>query len=228
MSGVLRADTITDGIAVREGDPWNSDRTAHFLAAGSSVTYDLGAPTPIAAVWIEADGNDGYALSVSTDGANFAPLWVATSGALGGQRARFTSELSATARYVRVQPVSGDGSFAVAELQLFGRVPAKFPPLVRVRSSLPLVQRVRDQIVLGALALTMLVLLSWQRAPRLWLALLAVWPLFCVLELALLLREAGPLSAHEVSLARAALAALTLAALLRETVSGRFAAHRRI
>ena len=68
-AGVLDVERMTDGVASREGDNWESDLTARVLSSGSSAVFDLGAERPIRCVLVQGDDNDTYHLAGSLDGA---------------------------------------------------------------------------------------------------------------------------------------------------------------
>src|SRR5262249_34126893 len=137
-AGVTFAERLTDGVASRAGDPWTSPLTAVFHSTSAFAVWDLGEPRPIAAVWLQGDHNDSYEVSTSPDGDTWTPLWTAQPVSAGGMRARWASGLSQTARFVRVRPVAGDGSYSLSELQIFSETPTPFPPDVPERRGAPI------------------------------------------------------------------------------------------
>ena len=60
---------ITDGAIGPEGTQWDAPVGVVLDTGAGSVTYDLGEPTPISAVYIQADANDTYKIMGSLDGA---------------------------------------------------------------------------------------------------------------------------------------------------------------
>jgi hypothetical protein len=148
-----RVEELTDGRKGREGDSWKSLATVPLAGRDTYVVYDLGKPTALAAAWLQGDNNDTYELEGSTDGEHFEPIWLAPVVHQPGLRTRSTTDLHATARYVRLHPKSGDGFFGVTELELFSTVPAGFPGKVPEVRSGSLDAHFRDATVLFGLAL---------------------------------------------------------------------------
>jgi len=59
---------LTDSGVGPEGASWDSSVGVVLLSNAGSVTYDLGRQTDLAAVFVQADANDTYAVLGSTDG----------------------------------------------------------------------------------------------------------------------------------------------------------------
>jgi hypothetical protein len=89
---------LTDGIAAVPGDSWRTDLTAVLAAPGAFVTWDLGGETPVRCALVDADGDDTYALAISSDGQTFAPLWTATPDEDAGQQLRAGRDLRGAGR----------------------------------------------------------------------------------------------------------------------------------
>lgn len=115
--GDPRIARITDGDVVTEGGQWDAPQ-ALVLVGEAVLTYDLGAEYPLRTLLLQADGNDSYRLQGSRDGLDFQPLWDVAPVAGHGQRLRAVGNLQTAAlRYLQLQPLGGDGAYAVTELQ---------------------------------------------------------------------------------------------------------------
>ena len=129
---------VTDGAVVAEGAVWDGPPMLK-LQAGGSVTYDLGRPQSIGAVYLEADANDTYTISGSPDGSpgTFKVLTVVANVVQRGpgMRARAVAVPAATVRYLRLGDAVGDGAFSIAELAVFCAPPSPFPPAFRTVES---------------------------------------------------------------------------------------------
>src|SRR4029450_11108440 len=117
---VYKPDRVTDGIAAREGDPADVTLSAVFSPETGSVVYDLGAPTPIRALVLQADADDGYRIDGSDDAARWVPIWEA--GPVADAQGMVTRSYTVPAgehRYLRLTANPGHGVLALAELQAF-------------------------------------------------------------------------------------------------------------
>ena len=129
---------LTDGTVDAEGAEWDAPTTVTMSGSGS-VTYDLGAPTPVSSLFIQADGNDVYRVSGSLERApeSFRALAelpnVRDRG--HGLRSRTVAFVPVTVRYLRVSEGPGDGAFSMAELAAYCHAPAPFPPAFKLVSS---------------------------------------------------------------------------------------------
>ena len=172
---VSDAARITDGRVPDEGTPWRSDETAVARGGGAFVQFDLGAPKRIRAVWLQADHNDAYVLSASSDGREFVSVWTARPTPPGGLRARFGRDLDVRARFVRISPEGGDRAYSVSELRLYHEPPRLWPPRIeRVQPHLPNAA-LRVQIGWTVLAWILVLVLASPRVP-LWAFLLGALP----------------------------------------------------
>lgn len=208
-----RVDQLTDGRRGREGDSWKSLATVPLAGRDTYVVYDLGKPTPIAGAWLQGDNNDTYEVEGSLDGEHFETLWAAPVVHQAGLRTRSTTDLHATARYVRLHPKSGDGFFGVTELELFSSVPAEFPGNVPEVRSGSLDQHFRDATVLFGLSLMAPLLLYRGAKPSLVVLALLVAGIG-IFNFVLAYLDALPIDPREVSLVRGTVglaAALTVA-----------------
>jgi len=227
--GVRHAQSLTDGFAAPDGEDWESDLGARFDDEESSVTYDLGAEVPIRAIWFQADHNDHYRFMVSRDGTVFERLWDPPLVKAQGLQPRSKQSLEASARYVRVEPMRGDGRYAITELAVYSEPPATFPPEVKRRRGAPLEVVVRTKVILAAAAFVLCLLLAYRGAPWWWVAGAALLPLGAMLDAVLVMWRAWPLDQRQVSIVRAAAAAVAAAAIAREAFApARYLAHRAV
>lgn len=125
---------VTDGAAVPDGAVWDGPPMIR-LDAGGSLTYDLGRPQAISAVYLQGDANDTYTLSGSPDGTpgTFKVLTVIANvvDRGPGMRARAVQIPSSSVRYLKVGDAVGDGAYSISELAVFCAPPTPFPPAFR-------------------------------------------------------------------------------------------------
>ncbi len=123
---------LTDEAVVPEGAAWDSGPAMILDKPASSVTFDLGEPTIVTALVVQADANDSYVVWGSRDGNTYQELGHVPVVPDHGLRTR-TLELSGiTARYLRVGGGSGDGFFSLSEVAAYCQKPSPFPPRLRV------------------------------------------------------------------------------------------------
>ena len=115
MTYTNHGERITDGVSAGPGAPWNSSLTS-AISAGGGVEWDLGRIEPLARAWLQADDNDGYALSASTDRRHWTTVWEAPPVDAVGLQVRSSASLAGEARYLRLEPRGGDNAYSVAEL----------------------------------------------------------------------------------------------------------------
>src|SRR5690349_5669202 len=60
-------DLVTDGAVGTEGSVWDAPVAVVLERTSSALTYDLGQPRTIGAVYVQADANDTYEVSGSLD-----------------------------------------------------------------------------------------------------------------------------------------------------------------
>ncbi|MEO8212105.1 MAG: discoidin domain-containing protein [Myxococcales bacterium] len=129
------AGLITDGSVAPEGAQWDAPVGVVLETGASSVTYDLGQPTPITGLYLQADANDTYKVQGSPDGTPGSfKLVVEIENASDrghGLRGRSVKIPAMTVRYLRVGEGVGDGFFSIAEFAVFCQVPSPFPPAMR-------------------------------------------------------------------------------------------------
>lgn len=129
-----------DGAGVKEGSPWRWTHGIRFLTAGGSLTFDLGAETPIAAALVQADAWNGFSLQVSDDGKAFREIWaVPVTGPNDGrgQRTRSTLLSDVRARFVRIGEATGTGFRTLSEVQIFCDIPDAWPASLPVLADPP-------------------------------------------------------------------------------------------
>lgn len=116
--GAANVARMTDGRAPIDGDHWDSPHTS-VLAAGGEVVWDLSTPRHIGALRLQADNNDAYAITASTDGEHFTAAWVARPVGIPGMQTRTSEPLDVVARYLRLTASGGDNLFSVGELEAY-------------------------------------------------------------------------------------------------------------
>ncbi len=110
---------VTDGQAPFDGAPWDS-ASASRLSRGAVVEWDLGQELELRGAAVQADNNDDYVLSVSSDGVAWREAWRSGTIDAPGLQTRSTRRLDTRARYVRLEAHGGDGNYSVSELELLG------------------------------------------------------------------------------------------------------------
>jgi hypothetical protein len=227
--GVSRAEALTDGVAALAGDDWETDLTAQFDGREPSVTYDLGSIVPVRAIWFQGDHNDDYRFMISEDGAVFEKLWDAPRIKAGGLWDRSSAALQGVGRYLRLEPMRGDGRYAVTELSVWQDVPSSFPPEVTRRRGTSLEVMVRTAVLIFAAAAMLCMLLAHRGAPWWWLGACVLLPLLAGVDAVQAIVRAWPVEQRQVSMVRAACAAIAAVAVLREAFSpARFPPQRAI
>jgi hypothetical protein len=169
---------LRDDAVAAEGGRWSAARGAEFLSAAASLTYDLGADTPIAAAFVQGDAYATFSLQVSDDGRHFREIWIAPMArhAGQGQRLRYSSFFDVHGRYVRFGEPTGPGSHTASEVQIFRALPIVWPPALTVLEPLkpvppaprPWYRLARDQynVAKMGLALAGAWLVAWGVALR--------------------------------------------------------------
>jgi hypothetical protein len=227
IDGARNPDALTDGVQAPKGHGWNTELSAILTSRSGFIEFDLGSPKPIDSAYLQGDNNDTYVLSASDDGKAFREIWVAPPDDKPGMRQRWTSGLGTRARYLRLTARGGDGSYAITELQVFSVKPKPFPPRVPAREGTVAPARLRNALLMFAMALAAFAAFAYRGARWYWLAGLAVLPVAGGFMLFDALRLAWPVDGREFSLLRACVSAAALAALVRERVfPERYPAHR--
>jgi hypothetical protein len=216
-SGVSSPERLSDGKVPTIGSAWNTNRTAIFSSRHAYVDYDLGSESSIGSIGLLGDNNDVYRVLASDDGKNYRTIWEATAVAGAGLRWRTVNRLEAKARYLRLQPQGGDASLSVAEFVVFSDAGASLPPRLNEVSALESSLVFRSTLLVFATMLILLVGLSWQGGPLVWLGLLvagAGWAGFTWFQVFV---GEFPFEMREVSLTRAVSALLAAAVVARAT-----------
>ena len=127
---------VTDGAIGPEGTQWDAPVGVTFDTAAGSLTYDLGEPTPVAGVYLQADANDTYKIMGSLDGTPGSyKLLVEIDNASDrghGLRGRSMQFAPVTVRYVRAGEGVGDGFYSISEFSAYCQPPYPFPPSMKV------------------------------------------------------------------------------------------------
>ncbi|HET8937173.1 MAG TPA: discoidin domain-containing protein [Polyangiales bacterium] len=211
--GVLRASGLSDGKIVRDGDSWKTRMSAMFADCDAYAVFDLASPQPIAGVWLQGDNDDTYRIEISLDDKTYERLWDAPSVRHAGMQPRTQRGLHATARFIRIRPLNGDGNFAITELQLSSDPQAELP-VAQLTAARSLDQRMRDHIVLFGLAFVCLLLLP-ARAGRVLQLIAAVVAGAGLWQLGRGVWDAWPVDQQALSLLRGTLAFIGAVAVAR-------------
>ncbi|HEY6559757.1 MAG TPA: hypothetical protein VI072_20885 [Polyangiaceae bacterium] len=219
---VARAKYLTNGVAASPVDALETTETTQFYAESAHVTYDLGQPRTIRAVWLQAEARGRFAVSTSDDGVHFQAPWVSEpDSAAQGLQPRFARNLALKGRYLRVSHALNTTPISLGELQAFSDVPAVFPPVVPVRTGVPLADHFRNKVLLLGLCAMLFLLLVHRDLSRLWVLLLTAIPAVGVWGCSEAWFVAWPVSGLEVALVRAVVAAVAAVAVAREAFAPR-------
>ena len=127
---------VTDGAVVQDGATWDGPAAVKLEGGSASITYDLGKPTAVSAIHLQADANDSYRISGSLDGRSGTfKLLVEAANVVErghGMRSRSLQFAPVTVRYLRVGEADGDGAFSISELAAYCKAPTPFPPGFKV------------------------------------------------------------------------------------------------
>jgi spermidine synthase len=138
------AAVVTDGVVARDGTDWD-DASAVVLEAGGSITFDLGQPRAVSALFLQADANDRYPVSGSLVGTpgSFEPIaeFAAASNRGHGLQPRTLTIAPVSVRFVRIGGSGGDGFYSISEFSIHCRAPEPFPPLLTAANQSSGIQR---------------------------------------------------------------------------------------
>ncbi len=127
---------VTDGAIGPEGTQWDAPVGVILDTGAGSLTYDLGEPTPVSAVYLQADANDTYKIMGSLDGSPGSYKLLVeidnVSDRGHGLRGRSMQFPPVTVRYLRAGEGIGDGFFSVSEFSAYCQAPYPFPPPMKV------------------------------------------------------------------------------------------------
>jgi hypothetical protein len=222
--GVPAPQVLTDGQVPFDGDAWDSP-SASRLARNGLLEWDLGREVEVRAAAIQADNNDDYVFSVSSDGVAWQEAWRSGTIDAPGLQTRSTGRLSTRARYVRVTAVGGDGNYSIAEVELFG---ASTSGSVLLRARWVPRHPLEQAFTLWLLGLTALLAFASARLPKVSLVVLALVGLGATGWVVFSVTPSTPAATSHLPWIRATVALLAAAAVLREQLwRGRWPASER-
>jgi hypothetical protein len=132
---------VTDEAVGPEGAQWDAPVGVTFETPAGSLTYDLGSPTVVSAIVVQADANDDYKVLGSLDGTpdSFRPLTTVENVLQVGHglRTRALRINPTMVRFLRIGEPVGDNYYSISEFEAFCQVPATFPPKLRVVDAPP-------------------------------------------------------------------------------------------
>ena len=177
-----QAAVVTDDEIARAGTAWD-DPSALIIEPGGSLTFDLGEPRRVSALFLQADANDTYRVRGSLTGAPGSFELIAdfpdVSSQGHGLRPRTLQIDPVSVRFVRLGEAQGDGFFSISELSVHCRAPTPFPPLVKTAGAGAAIPRpepqavsdtpgryVKGALITGACVLGLIGGLSLLRSPR--------------------------------------------------------------
>lgn len=226
--GLAQPMRLTDGAAAPNADHWDSQLTTRIEGSEAFAVYDLGKSTAIDSLFLQGDANDDYFVEASEDGKEFTRIWSASPkpGAVGMQD-RSIKGLNAHGRFLRISAAGGDHKYSLSELQAFASTPDSFPPkVVRKRGQRADIGLRTDVITFG-LALALLAILTYRRAPWWWLALTFAPALATGWIAVRSVLEVMPPDQRTVSLVRGMIGVVGALAIAREAFAPkRLPAHR--
>ena len=133
--GANNVSRITDGVAVVEGDPWNSKFASILNNEQTELVFDLGETTQIDALYLQGDNNDTMQVSVSDDDASYRQVWKVLTARGQGMRSRAADSLGATGRYLKISQPRGDSAYSISEFQAFCKKPDPWPPSLQRKAT---------------------------------------------------------------------------------------------
>jgi len=105
----------SDGRSPPAGSPWDAPGTVKFADTAASLTFAL-PRAHVAALSVLLDGNDEYEIAASPDGARFARIAIVPVVPRVGLQERVIALPPGAGPFLRLSPLSGDGSYSVAEI----------------------------------------------------------------------------------------------------------------
>jgi spermidine synthase len=134
----IRGDSslVTDGAIAADATAWDNPVAITLDTRAGSITYDLGQPYPVGALYLQADANDTYRVTGSLDAAagSWKPLAEVPNVVERGHglRGRTLQVAPETVRYLRIGEADGDGLYSISEFAVYCKAPTPFPPALRV------------------------------------------------------------------------------------------------
>ncbi len=149
-AGVIgNAALVTDGRVARDGTPWD-DAAAVTLEEHGTLTFDLGEPKRITALYLQADANDTYQVTgslVGTEGSFERMAELEDMSRAGhGLRPRAVAIPPASVRFVRIGDGRGDGAYSISEFAAYCEKPQAFPPPFPTAGPSATIQRPKPEI----------------------------------------------------------------------------------
>lgn len=225
LEGVPAPHVLTDGQAPFDGEAWDSP-SASRLARHGFLEWDLGREVELRAAAIQADNNDDYVLSVSTDGVAWKEIWRSGTIDAPGLQTRSTGQLAGRGRYVRLAAVGGDGNYSLAEVELFG---PSTTGSVLLRARWVPRHPLEQTFTLWLLGLTLLLAFASERLPKGTLVLLGLVGLGGTAYVVFGVTPSTPGATAHLPWIRAAVALFAAGAVLREQLwRGRWPASERV
>ncbi|NOR14356.1 MAG: hypothetical protein GQ544_01495 [Candidatus Aminicenantes bacterium] len=125
---------LIDGRFVDEQSAWDSEQCVFWQDQDTYFVIDLGAEFLIVDILVQVDDNDDYLIEYSLEGSQFIPLFVfyegygdtgdgmdtMSSNPGDPNFASLPERKRVRARFLRLSASSGDGSYALAEVQAYG------------------------------------------------------------------------------------------------------------
>lgn len=105
------------------------------IGPDGAVVFDLGHESEIHAGWIQADNNDIYTLSGSTDGTHYQVIADFQPTMPMGLQTRVNTGLQGKARYLKLTASDGDGWYSISEMGVYCQTPATLPPVTTILPS---------------------------------------------------------------------------------------------
>lgn len=119
LAGSAALASLTDGVFLPEGNAWNVG-TVHWSGTTPIITVNLGALYSISSIVLQHDNNDTYAAVYPVGaGVGFAFIGPQYNGG-GVATSTYLFGAPITASQVSFMSISGDGAFALSEIQING------------------------------------------------------------------------------------------------------------
>ncbi len=124
------ASRVQDGSLVLEGSMWNVPAAVQLQGTTGNLVVDLGVERSVQFFALQGDDNDQYLVEGSSNGTSYRLLWTAPPATTGpGLRSRWAMlPKPASARFLRVRGMGGDGFYSLSELRAYCKSPKPWPP----------------------------------------------------------------------------------------------------
>lgn len=117
-AGAVNPERLTDGVEPADGELWDTQWTTR-IGKSTPTDWDIGRPTRIAVMRLQADNNDIYRIEYSTEGGTWKSAWNPGAVDVPGMQTRTSLPLDIVARYIRISASGGDGLYSVGEFEVF-------------------------------------------------------------------------------------------------------------